>query len=182
MVTRAWIRGTAGAGLVSLVGLLPAGRPAAGGAGDPCSPTSEAAEPAASQEVARALGRGEHAAALRAANAAYALALGQPRWDALVCAGDLYRRVGRATGLQVALDAKAGEAYRKALFRARQQASVEGVLRVTEAHAALGDEPMVILGLEVASRLAARDREAQAEVRIARARILSVLAARDVPR
>lgn len=125
----------------------------------------------ATQQVDTALARKEYSAALRAANDAYALALGTTRWDGMVCAGDLYRRIGEATGLRRSFEAKAREAYQKAFFRARQQASVEGVLRSIEGYAALGDTQMVGLGLRVAERLAARDPEAQADIRTFRARL-----------
>jgi hypothetical protein len=123
------------------------------------------------QQVDAALARKEYSAALRTANDAYALALGTTRWDGMVCAGDLYRRIGEATGRRRSFESKAREAYQKAFFRARQQASVEGVLLATEGYAALGDTQMVGLGLRVAERLAARDPEAQADVRAFRARL-----------
>ena len=123
------------------------------------------------QRVDAALARKEYSAALRAANDAYALALNTARWDGMVCAGDLYRRIGEVTGLRRSFEDKAREAYQKAFFRARQQASVEGVLRATEGYAALGDAQMVGFGLRVAERLAARDPEAQADVRTFRARL-----------
>jgi hypothetical protein len=131
--------------------------------GDPWTP--------AIQQVDTALARKEYSAALRAANDAYTLALGTTRWDGMVAAGDLYRRIGEATGLRRSFEGKAREAYQKAFFRARQQASVEGVLRATEGYAALGDSQMVGLGLRVAERLAARDPEAQADIKSFRARI-----------
>ena len=123
------------------------------------------------QQVDSALARKEYSAALRAANDAYTLALGTTRWDGMVCAGDLYRRIGEATGLRRSFESKAREAYQKAFFRARQQASLEGILRATEGYAALGDTQMVGLGLRVAERLAARDPEAQADIRTFRARL-----------
>jgi hypothetical protein len=115
--------------------------------------------------------RKEYSAALRAANDAYSLALGTTRWDGMVCAGDLYRRIGEATGLRRSFESKAREAYQKAFFRARQQSSVEGILRATEGYAALGDQQMVGLGFRVAQRLAAGDPEAQADIRTFRARL-----------
>jgi hypothetical protein len=123
------------------------------------------------QQVDAALARKEYSAALRAANDAYALALNTTRWDGMACAGDLYRRIGEATGLRRSFESKAREAYQKAFFRARQQASVEGVLRAMEGYAALGDAQMVGVGLRVAERLAARDPEAQADIRTFRARL-----------
>ena len=132
-------------------------------AADPWSPAIE--------QVDTALARKEYSAARRAANDAYTLALGTTRWDGMVCAGDLYRRIGEATGLRRSFESKAREAYQKAFFRARQQASVEGILRVTEGYHALGDTQMVGLGIRVAERLAARDPEAQADIRTFRARL-----------
>jgi hypothetical protein len=123
------------------------------------------------QQVDAALARKEYSAALRAANDAYTLALNTTRWDGMVSAGDLYRRIGEATGLRRSFDTKAREAYQKAFFRARQQASVDGVLRAVEGYAALGDAQMVGVGLRVADRLAVRDPEAQADIRTFRARI-----------
>jgi hypothetical protein len=122
------------------------------------------------QQVDAALARREYSAALRAANDAYTLALNTTRWDGMVSAGDLYRRIGEATGLRRSFDTKAREAYQKAFFRARQQASVDGVLRAVEGYAALGDAQMVGVGLRVADRLAVRDPEAQADIRTFRAR------------
>lgn len=125
----------------------------------------------AAQQVDNALARKEYSAALRAANDAYSLALGSTRWDGMVAAGDLYRRIGDATGLKRSFESKAREAYQKAFFRARQQSSVEGVLRATEGYAALGDTQMVGLGLRVAQRMAVGDPEAQADIRTFRARL-----------
>jgi hypothetical protein len=123
------------------------------------------------RQVDVALARKEYSAALRAANDAYTLALGSTRWDGMVSAGDVYRRIGDATGLRRSFDAKAREAYQKAFFRARQQASVEGVLRSLEGYAALGDGQMLAVGLRVAERLAARDPEALADVQAFRTRL-----------
>ena len=134
-------------------------------AGNAAAVSTSAADPwtPAIEQVDSALARKEYSAALRAANDAYTLALGTTRWDGMVCAGDLYRRIGEATGLRRSFESKAREAYQKAFFRARQQASVEGILRVTEGYLALGDTQMVGLGIRVAERLAARDPEARPE-------------------
>jgi hypothetical protein len=149
--------------VVTLLGMAVTGRAAA--LATPDSPWTPAIE-----QVDAALARKEYSVALRAANDAYTLALGTTRWDGMVSAGDLYRRIGEATGLRRSFDSKAREAYQKAFFRARQQASVEGVLRATEGYVALGDAQMVGLGLRVAERLAARDPEAQADIRSFRTR------------
>jgi hypothetical protein len=149
---------------VTLVGTVLAGHVAA--MADPEGPWGPAAK-----QVDTALARKEYSAALRAANEAYTLALNTTRWDGMVSAGDLYRRIGEATGLRRSFETKAREAYQKAFFRARQQASVEGVLRSVEGYAALGDAQMVGLGLRVAERLAAHDPEAQADIRSFRVRL-----------
>lgn len=125
----------------------------------------------ASRQVDAALARKEYTLALRSANEAYGLALGSERWDGMISVGDLYRRIGEATGLRVSFNTKAREAYQTALFRARQQASIEGVLRAVEGYAALGDGKMVTLGLRVADRLAVGNPEAQADVRSFRVRL-----------
>lgn len=164
MIGRRHIRVGAGAGLL-FAGVLLAGSVSAV-AEPPDGPWAPAIH-----QVDAALARKEYSAALRAANDAYSLALGSTRWDGMVSAGDLYRRIGDATGLKRSFEAKAREAYQKAFFRARQQASVEGVLRSMEGYAALGDAQMVGVGLRVAERLAARDPEAQADVRAFRARV-----------
>jgi hypothetical protein len=151
------------------VGLLVAGSLLTGevaALADPEGPWSPAI-----RQVDVALARKEYSAALRAANDAYTLALGSTRWDGMVSAGDVYRRIGDATGLRRSFDAKAREAYQKAFFRARQQASVEGVLRSLEGYAALGDGQMLAVGLRVAERLAARDPEALADVQAVRSRL-----------
>jgi hypothetical protein len=160
---RRYLRSGVAAGLV-LAGTMLSGNVAA--VADPDGPWTPAI-----QQVDVALARKEYSAALRAANDAYTHALGSTRWDGMISAGDVYRRIGDATGLRRSFDAKAREAYQKAFFRARQQASVEGVLRSMEGYVALGDTQMVGVGLRVAERLAARDPEAMADVRAFRTRL-----------
>ena len=168
MTRRGWyLRAGLAASLMLAGGALAGNVAAVAPVEDPWAP--------AIQQVDSALARKEFSAALRAANDAYTLALATTRWDGMVCAGDLYRRIGDATGLRRSFESKAREAYQKAFFRARQQASVEGILRATEGYAALGDTQMVGLGLRVAERLAARDPEAQADIRTFRARFSDTL-------
>lgn len=161
---RQYLRRGVGVGLV-VVGTLLAGNVAA--LADPDGPWTPGI-----RQVDDALARKEYSAALRAANDVYALALESTRWDGMVSAGDAYRRIGDVTGLRRSFDTKAREAYQKAYFRARQQASVEGVLRSLEGYAALGDIQMIDTGLRVAERLAARDPEAMADIRAFRTRLL----------
>jgi hypothetical protein len=68
--------------------------------------------------------------------------------------------------------AEARGLYLRALFQARAQGSLDGVLRVTEAFASLGDQEVVDRGLSVARLLAARqgpaawDRVREATIRL----------------
>jgi hypothetical protein len=63
--------------------------------------------------------------------------------------------VGQATGAERFYDARARQAYLVALFRARHERSVEGVLRVADAFGALGDVEVVKRCQRVAHRLLA---------------------------
>ncbi|OLD77184.1 MAG: hypothetical protein AUG87_05575 [Candidatus Rokubacteria bacterium 13_1_20CM_4_70_14] len=93
--------------------------------------------------------------AVRAWRNAYAAALATPGWRGLVevAAGSL--RIGAIPGFGKASEARARETYWLALFRARQQGSLNGVLDAAEAFGALGDGAMVEQCLRVAEGLAA---------------------------
>ncbi len=67
----------------------------------------------------------------------------------------------RATGLTIALSARAHEAYLAALGRAQRTASVDGVLCAAEGFAKLGDRELVAHCTTVARRLADGTREAR---------------------
>src|SRR5437867_9075373 len=94
-------------------------------------------------------------AAVRAWRNAYAAALGTPGWRGLVevAAGSL--RIGAIPGFGKASEARARETYWLALFRARQQGSLNGVLDAAEAFGAPGDGAMVRQCLSGAQGLAA---------------------------
>src|SRR5262249_61183579 len=95
------------------------------------------------QQVDKALARKEYSAALRAANDAYTLAQGTTRWDGMIAAGDLYRRIGEATGPRRAFDGQAREGYQHALFRARRERASGGTLGATAGQRApRGSEPV----------------------------------------
>lgn len=93
---------------------------------------------------------------------AFIAALRSRHWRGLVEVGDAYLRIGEVAGARKASEAKARQLYLAALFRARQQGSVEGVLRTAEAFAALGDREVVDQCLRIAEGLAAQARDAQA--------------------
>jgi hypothetical protein len=128
---------------------------------------------AAMRGAADALGRGELAVADRSLEKAYAAALASRSWEALLDVGDAQRPLAELGGapMRPAAEAKGAEAYRAGLARAWQQHAVDGVLRAAEAFADLGDHEAAALGLRMAEALAARDPEAQADVRAVTARL-----------
>jgi hypothetical protein len=85
-----------------------------------------------------ALARGDANAALRTWSEAHSAALRARHWEGLLAVGEARLRVDQA-GPEKATVAKTREAYLAALFRARQEGSLEGVIRVAEAFDALGD-------------------------------------------
>lgn len=107
-------------------------------------------------QVETSLIRGDVGAAERAWHDAYRTAFGSRRWDGLVEVGDAYLLIGEAAKGREVAEARARMLYLSALFRARQQGSLEGVLRTSEAFRALGDREVVEQGLRIAERLAAQ--------------------------
>ena len=117
--------------------------------------------------VEAALVRGDLGGAERAWQEAYLAALGSWRWDGMLEVAHAYLRIGQAAGRQQASAARARNLYLAALFRAREQRSLDGVLRTAEAFARLGDRAAIEQCLRVAEALAAEagDRDAPARVR-----------------
>ncbi len=118
------------------------------------------------QRADDALAAGDVVRALRHWQEGYAAAVGSRRWEGLVEAGDLYRRIGARGRFEGALRAR--DCYLLALVRARGERSLDGVLRATEAFLDLGDAEPVERGLEIARELAARDADPRARERIER--------------
>jgi len=85
---------------------------------------------------------------------AYAAALDQPGWRGLVEVAGAALRIGTIPGFQKAAESRARESYWTALFRARRQGSLNGVLDTAEAFRALGDRVMVEQCVRIAERLA----------------------------
>ncbi len=95
---------------------------------------------------------------------AYIDALGIPRWEAMAAVGDAsllletlaptvpYRRHARA-------------AYLNVLIRARDQQSLDGVLRAARGFAVLGDRTVMEHSLQVADSLAGSDRDRRDRVK-----------------
>ena len=113
-----------------------------------------------------ALGRGDVSAAIRARNVAYVTALESSRWEGLVAVGDASRRLVQVGGEELAMLSEVRRAYLRALFCARDQGSVDGVLRVADAFASLGDRDVADQVLVMASALAASSPTAPASERV----------------
>lgn len=105
-------------------------------------------------------------AAVRAWRNAYAAALGTPGWRGLVEVAAASLRIGAIPGFGKASEARARETYWTALFRARQQGSLNGVLDAAEAFGALGDRAMVEQCIRVAESLTSLSGETDGAERI----------------
>jgi len=113
-------------------------------------------------KVEEALARGDLATAEQQWREAYAAALKSQHWLGMVATGDTYRVLGAQAGFRAASVAKARQAYLTALFRARSEGSVEGVLRTAERFAELGDRGVVERCIRVAQRVTEQSRDPQA--------------------
>ncbi|HEV8615196.1 MAG TPA: hypothetical protein VGU22_06855 [Methylomirabilota bacterium] len=114
----------------------------------------------------RAIFAGNATAAVRAWREAYAAALDDPGWAPMVDVAAACRRIGVIPGFAKTSEARARETYWTALFRARRQGSLNGVLQAAEAFGALGDRSMVEQCIHVAERLAALTGDADAAQRV----------------
>jgi hypothetical protein len=108
------------------------------------------------RRVDDALAAKKTADAIRALHQAHLAALGSRRWDGMLAVGDAARRVGHAVGSAGVYDARARQVYLVALFRARHEGSLDGVLRVAGAFSSLGDTDVVEQCLHIARDLLAR--------------------------
>lgn len=128
----------------------------------------------------QSLGQNDVSRALRAWSDAYGAALAVRNWEAMVDVGESALRIGQAARSAAGARSDAHHAYLSALVRARRDRSVEGMVRVAEAFAALGDRPVASYSLEVAARMAAEsgDDRALEHVRAAEARLHAVARAR----
>lgn len=97
---------------------------------------------------------------------AYAAALRSRHWEGMVAVAEAYRRLGGLAGFGRASEVKARQIYLAALFRARQEGSLDGVLRVAEAFADLGDREVVDRCIAIASTVAVQARDARGEQRV----------------
>jgi hypothetical protein len=118
------------------------------------------------RQVDDALAKRDVGAAERAWRDAYAAAVASRRWEGMIEVGDVARRIGQATGTQAKADARARWTYRAALYRARADNSVDGVLRAAEVFSSLGDREVVVQCLRIAEHLASQARDPQARERV----------------
>ena len=114
---------------------------------------------------------------------AYAAALDQPGWRGLVDVAGAALRIGAIPGFKKAAESRARESYWTALFRARRQGSLNGVLDTAEAFGTLGDRVMVEQCIRIAERLAVLtgDTEAADRVRVLAADLAHRYVEVDVP-
>jgi hypothetical protein len=108
--------------------------------------------------------------------AAHRAALRDDGWEALLRVGRAARQLGDTGGDREAWRARSRDAYLTALGRARQDASLDGVLEVAEALADLGDGESARLAIGSAERLAGADAEALADVQAVSARLADLVA------
>jgi len=105
-------------------------------------------------------------AALLAWRHAYAAALDQPGWRGLVHVAGAALRITAIPGFRKAAESRARESYWTALFRARRQGSLNGVLDAAEAFGTLGDRMMVEQCIRIAERLTLLTGDAEAAERV----------------
>ncbi len=153
-------------GLLLVVGALASAlSPPAAHAGD-AHRADDAPWAAAIRAMDEALSKGEVGAALRAREEAHRVALGSRRWEAMADVADATLKLAQNADLRRAMQSEARRAYLSALFWARHQGSLDGVLRVTEAFAALGDREAARQGFVIATALAASSYEPHARERV----------------
>lgn len=134
--------------------------------GSASAPKTDAPWTSPLRDMDDAIARGDLRLAETARHEAYRAAIVSRRWEGFLAAGDAIVRLGEATQSRGIAEPEARRLYLSALFRARGQESLDGVLLATEAFARLGDSGVVDKGLHIARDLAGSDPEAQARVRL----------------
>jgi hypothetical protein len=105
-------------------------------------------------------------AAVLAWRHAYSAALEQPGWRVLAHVAGAAMRIATIPGFRKAAESRARESYWTALFRARRQGSLNGVLDAAEAFGTLGDRVMVEQCIRIAERLVLLTGDAEAADRV----------------
>ena len=135
-------------------------------AGHAMAAESQIAWKAHLEKVDDAVSRNDLTQAVMLWREAYAAALRSRHWEGMVAVAEAYRRLGGLAGFARASEAKARQIYLAALFRARQEGSLDGVLRVAEAFADLGDREVVDRCIAIARTVAVQARDARGEQRV----------------
>lgn len=123
--------------------------------------------------VEEAWARDDVRAAVRAWRTAVGVARGERHWEALVAVGDASLRLGAIPGIHEWPEAGARSMYVEALFRARQQRSLRGIVQIAQRFAWLGDMEVVERSLRLTDSLAptvAADAETLAALELLRVR------------
>jgi hypothetical protein len=101
----------------------------------------------------------------------YGAALRSQRWEAMLAAGETALRIGRASRTMAGVEADARQCFLTALFRARAQRSLDGILLTAEAFGQLGDIAVAQGALRMADPLVVATSDgARAWVRLAAVR------------
>jgi len=154
-------------GIVLVAGVMSLGAIAASGCGARGGGSETAFWDQYIRVMDEARARGDFRAADAARQTAYAAALGSERWDAMAAIGDASARLAEDfPGLCVTLFPELRRIYWTALLRARRDSSLDGVLRVSEALADLGDRDGARAGLTVAEGMLATSQRARAVERV----------------
>jgi hypothetical protein len=124
--------------------------------------------------VREALARNDLKEAMRALEIADTCSLASGCWEGMVEVGDTYLQLAETLRARKALIVRARQNYLAALYCARQQRSVDGVLRTAASFAGLGDRRSVDHCLLIAEGMAQSTSDAaQERVRTMRARIVA---------
>ena len=113
--------------------------------------------------VEQAMAAGDVARAELLWREAYAAALKSRHWQGMVAVADTYRALGARAGFRAPAVAKARQTYLTALFRARSEGSLAGVLITADRFAELGDREVVEQCIRVAQTVAAQSRDPYAK-------------------
>jgi hypothetical protein len=103
-----------------------------------------------------ALAHNDLPTAKRAAHDAFVATVATANWEGKIALGQGYQRLAERSGWRVENLRTARQAYLDALFLARQQGSLDGVLESAAAFATLGDHAVVDQCLSAARMLAVR--------------------------
>ena len=125
--------------------------------------------------VGEAVSSGDAKGALRALQDADRCALATGQWEGMVEVGDAYLRAAGASRARKILVSRAHQNYLAALYCARQQGSIDGVLHTAARFASLGDRESADQCLLIAEGMAETANDAGARERVRRlgARMMS---------